>query len=97
MSEDRYPKQNESINNKHEGNTPSFKKPMFCNEEKCDISNFSEDVVTMTGKSWSRFMNIQNRKFTAISCSELCVGVITHWLWEVKNHAIGERIFRGPD
>ena len=32
MSEDRYPKQNESINNKHEGNTPSFKKPMFCND-----------------------------------------------------------------
>ena len=47
MSEDRYPKQNESKNNKHKGNTPSFKKPMFCNEEKCDISNFSEDVVTL--------------------------------------------------
>ena len=69
MSEDRYPKQNES-NNKPEGNAPSFKKPMFCNQEKCDVSNFSEDTVTMTGKSWSRFMNIQNRKFTAISCSE---------------------------
>ena len=68
MSEDRYPKQNES-NNKP-GFAPSFKKPMFCNQEKCDVSNFSEDTVTMTGKSWSRFMNIQNRKFTAISCSE---------------------------
>ena len=70
MNEDRYPKQNKSKDNKPIGNTPSFKKPMFCNEDNCDISNFSEDVVTMTGKSWSRFMNIQNRKFTAISCSE---------------------------
>ena len=69
MNEDRYPKQNKSKDNKPIGNTPSFKKPMFCNEDNCDISNFSEDVVTMTGKSWSRFMNIQNRKFTAISCS----------------------------
>ena len=31
---------------------------------------FEEDVVTMTGKSWSRFMNIQNRKFTAITCTK---------------------------
>jgi|TARA_B100000427_G_scaffold19271_1_gene14746 hypothetical protein len=31
---------------------------------------YEEDTVTMTGKSWSRFMNIQNRKFTAITCAK---------------------------
>jgi len=30
----------------------------------------SEDTVTMTGKTWSRFMNIQNRKFLAVTCSK---------------------------
>jgi len=25
--------------------------------------------VTMTGKTWSRFMNVQNRKFLAVTCS----------------------------
>ena len=24
----------------------------------------------MTGKTWSRFMNIQNRKFLAVTCSK---------------------------
>ena len=37
---------------------------------KCQNMKFEEDVVTMTGKSWSRFMNIQNRKFTAITCTK---------------------------
>ncbi|MFL2647414.1 MAG: GTP-binding protein [Candidatus Actinomarinales bacterium] len=37
---------------------------------KCQTMKFEEDVVTMTGKSWSRFMNIQNRKFTAVTCTK---------------------------
>lgn len=37
---------------------------------KCNSSEFTEDIVTMTGKSWSRFMNIQNRKFASISCDK---------------------------
>ena len=37
---------------------------------KDQTMKFEEDVVTMTGKSWSRFMNIQNRKFTAITCTK---------------------------
>ena len=36
---------------------------------KCESTEYSEDTVTMTGKTWSRFMNIQNRKFIAITCS----------------------------
>ena len=37
---------------------------------KCESTEYSEDTVTMTGKSWSRFMNIQNRKFLAVTCSK---------------------------
>ena len=37
---------------------------------KCDSTESSEDTVTMTGKTWSRFMNIQNRKFLAVTCSK---------------------------
>jgi len=35
---------------------------------KCESTEYSEDTVTMTGKTWSRFMNIQNRKFLAVTC-----------------------------
>jgi hypothetical protein len=31
---------------------------------------YEEDTVTMTGKSWSRFLNVQNRKFTSITCAK---------------------------
>ena len=37
---------------------------------KCESTEDSEDTVTMTGKTWSRFMNIQNRKFLAVTCSK---------------------------
>lgn len=37
---------------------------------KCQNMQYEEDTVTVTGKSWSRFMNIQNRKFTAITCAK---------------------------
>ena len=37
---------------------------------KCESTEYSEDTVTMTGKTWSRFMNIQNRKFLAVTCSK---------------------------
>ena len=37
---------------------------------KCESTEYSKDTVTMTGKTWSRFMNIQNRKFLAATCSK---------------------------
>ena len=37
---------------------------------KRESTEYSEDTVTMTGKTWSRFMNIQNRKFLAVTCSK---------------------------
>lgn len=37
---------------------------------KCESTEYYEDTVTMTGKTWSRFMNIQNRKFLAVNCSK---------------------------
>ncbi len=43
-------------------------KTWYCT--KCENMQYEEDTVTMTGKSWSRFMNIQNRKFTAITCAK---------------------------
>ena len=51
---------------------------------KCESTEYSEDTVTMTGKSWSRFMNIQNRKFIAVTCSnctytEFYKGVSKGW------------------
>ena len=42
----------------------------FAIKKNVIVSNFTEDTVTMTGKSFSRFMNIQNRKFSAITCNE---------------------------
>ena len=46
---------------------PTQKKIWTC--PKCESTEYSEDTVTMTGKTWSRFMNIQNRKFLAITCT----------------------------
>ena len=37
---------------------------------KCESTEYFEDTVTMTGKTWSRFMYIQNRKFLAVTCSK---------------------------
>ena len=37
---------------------------------KCESTEYCEDTVTMTCKTWSRFMNIQNRKFLAVTCSK---------------------------
>ena len=37
---------------------------------KCESTEYSEYTLTMTGKTWSRFMNIQNRKFLAVNCSK---------------------------
>ena len=37
---------------------------------KCESTEYYEDTVTMTGKTWSRFMNIQNRKILAVTCSK---------------------------
>ena len=51
---------------------------------KCESTEYSEDTVTMTGKTWSRFMNIQNRKFLGVTCSkcnytEFYKGVSKSW------------------
>jgi hypothetical protein len=58
------------------------KKTWYC--PKCENMTNEEDTVTMTGRTWSRFMNIQNRKFTAITCTkchytELYKGVSKGW------------------
>jgi len=50
------------------GRYPLDKKIWQC--PKCNCTEYTEDTVTMTGKSWSRFMNIQNRKFLSITCSK---------------------------
>ncbi len=44
------------------------KKTWYCT--KCENMQYEEDTVTMTGKSWSRFLNVQNRKFTSITCAK---------------------------
>ena len=50
---------------------PAQKKVWIC--PKCESTSFTEDTVTVTGKTWSRFMNIQNRKFLAITCTNCCL------------------------
>ena len=40
---------------------------------KCESTEYYEDTVTMTGKTWSRFMNIQNRKFLAVTCQNVTI------------------------
>lgn len=35
---------------------------------KCSSTEFKQDMVRMTGSGLSRFFNIQNRKYEAISC-----------------------------
>ncbi len=58
------------------------KKTWYC--PKCQNMTYEEDTVTMTGHTWSRFMNIQNRKFASITCTkcnytELYKGVSKGW------------------
>lgn len=36
---------------------------------KCNGTNHEEDTVTMTGSGFSKFLNVQNRKFLAVTCS----------------------------
>jgi len=35
---------------------------------KCDTQEYDTDEVTMTGSGLSKFFNVQNRKFTAVTC-----------------------------
>ena len=51
---------------------------------KCNGIEYSEDTVAMTGSSWSKFMNIQNRKFLSVTCSncsytEFYKGITRGW------------------
>ena len=51
---------------------------------KCNSLDYSEDTVGMTGTSWSKFLNIQNRKFLSVTCSncsytEFYKGVTKGW------------------
>lgn len=36
---------------------------------KCQNRTFETDTISTTGSGFSRFMDIQNRKFATISCS----------------------------
>ena len=36
---------------------------------KCNSLEHQEDTVTMTGSGFSKFLNVQNRKFLAVTCS----------------------------
>lgn len=37
---------------------------------KCDNDEFEEDQIATTGSFWSKFFNIQNKKFTTITCTK---------------------------
>lgn len=36
---------------------------------KCGNDRYETDEITTTGSTFSKFFNIQNRKFTAVSCT----------------------------
>ncbi len=51
---------------------------------KCNSLEHEEDTVTMTGSGFSKFLNVQNRKFLAVTCSnckytEFYKGQIKGW------------------
>ena len=51
---------------------------------RCNGTSHEEDTVTMTGSGFSKFLNVQNRKFLAITCSncqytELYKGKMKGW------------------
>ncbi|WP_417462364.1 zinc ribbon domain-containing protein [Kordiimonas sp.] len=35
---------------------------------KCEHTEFDTDEITATGSGLSKFFNVQNRKFTAVTC-----------------------------
>jgi predicted nucleic-acid-binding Zn-ribbon protein len=35
---------------------------------KCGSDSYDTDEITTTGSTFSKFFNVQNRKFTAVSC-----------------------------
>lgn len=35
---------------------------------KCDTHDYDTDEITVTGSGLSKFFNVQNRKFTAVTC-----------------------------
>ncbi|MBL4787983.1 MAG: zinc ribbon domain-containing protein [Kordiimonadaceae bacterium] len=37
---------------------------------KCGGTSYETDDITTTGSTFSKFFNIQNRKFTAVSCRD---------------------------
>ena len=37
--------------------------------QKCDGVEFEEDYIMTTGKGFSRFFNVQNRRFLTVTCS----------------------------
>ena len=42
---------------------------MACYEcVKCSSDRYETDEITTTGSTFSKFFNVQNRKFTAVSC-----------------------------
>lgn len=58
------------------------KKTWYC--PKCNSMKYEEDRVTMTGTGFSRFLNVQNRKFLTVTCmnckyTELFKGEMKAW------------------
>ncbi len=37
---------------------------------KCPSNNYTTEEIRATGSGFSRFMNIQNKRFTAVICTE---------------------------
>jgi predicted nucleic-acid-binding Zn-ribbon protein len=37
---------------------------------KCKNTNFRTEELRMTGAGWTRLLNIQNKQFTSVICSE---------------------------
>ena len=51
---------------------------------KCNGTSHEEDTVAITGSGFSKFFNVQNRKFLAVTCSncqytELYKGKMKGW------------------
>ncbi len=36
---------------------------------KCDCRDFDTDTIATTGSGWSKIFDMQNRKFTAVICT----------------------------
>jgi hypothetical protein len=35
---------------------------------KCDCNKYETDTIATTGSGWSKIFDMQNRKFTAVTC-----------------------------